>query len=473
MRSTTGWSALLLGKNGLRSAALAGGVALHAINVYLVTTILPSVVADIGGLDYYAWNTTLFVVASIIGSVLSTKCLTALGARAAYVWAGVIFAIGSGVCSLSPNMAVMILGRTIQGLGGGLLFALPYAMIRLVFAEPLWPRAMALISGMWGAATLIGPAVGGVFAEYDAWRAAFWALIPVTALFMVLAWALLPKKNTDTPRHVGVPLAQLVLLSAVVLAISLGSIKPEAIYSVLGLGVGFLLLYLVYRVEVRSTWRLLPKGGLTARSALLPLYVSMSLMVIGMTSEVFVPYFLQVLHLQTPLLAGYISALMAAGWTLGALYSSGLKSTTAMRAIGIAPFFIVTGLVLAFVFVPRFDPSWLNVAGVSAGMLVVGAGIGLAWPHLLTRVLESVAEDDKELAGASITTVQLIATAIGAALAGMIVNLGGFSSPGGVAGASSAAAWLFGVYAALSMLIFLSVRPVIRTKAERTPLDAA
>lgn len=473
MTSTTGWSALLLGKNGLRSAALAGGVALHAINVYLVTTILPSVVADIGGLDYYAWNTTLFVVASIIGSVLSTKCLTALGARAAYVWAGVIFAIGSGVCSLAPDMAVMILGRTIQGLGGGLLFALPYAMIRLVFAEPLWPRAMALISGMWGAATLIGPAVGGVFAEYDAWRAAFWALIPVTALFMVLAWALLPKKSADTSRPVGVPWAQLVLLSAVVLAISVGSIKPEAIYSVLGLAVGFLLLYLVYRVEVRSTWRLMPKGGLAARGALLPLYVSMSLMVIGMTSEVFVPYFLQVLHLQTPLLAGYISALMAAGWTLGALYSSGLKSTTALRAIGIAPFFIVAGLVLAFVFVPRFDPSLFNVAGVCAGMLAVGAGIGLAWPHLLTRVLESVAEDEKELAGASITTVQLIATAIGAALAGMIVNLGGFSSPGGVTGASSAAAWLFGVYAALSLLIFVSVRPVIRSEAERAALDAA
>ncbi|AZE73002.1 putative MFS-type transporter [Pseudomonas synxantha] len=473
MTSTTGWSALLLGKNGLRSAALAGGVALHAINVYLVTTILPSVVADIGGLDYYAWNTTLFVVASIIGSVLSTKCLTALGARAAYVWAGVIFAIGSGVCSLAPDMAVMILGRTIQGLGGGLLFALPYAMIRLVFAEPLWPRAMALISGMWGAATLIGPAVGGVFAEYDAWRAAFWALIPVTALFMVLAWALLPKKSADTSRPVGVPWAQLVLLSAVVLAISVGSIKPEAIYSVLGLAVGFLLLYLVYRVEVRSTWCLMPKAGLAARGALLPLYVSMSLMVIGMTSEVFVPYFLQVLHLQTPLLAGYISALMAAGWTLGALYSSGLKSATALRAIGIAPFFIVAGLVLALVFVPRLDPSLLNVAGVCAGMLAVGAGIGLAWPHLLTRVLESVAEDEKELAGASITTVQLIATAIGAALAGMIVNLGGFSSPGGVTGASSAAAWLFGVYAVLSLLIFVSVRPVIRSKAERAALDAA
>ncbi|BCQ62129.1 hypothetical protein PBOI14_38790 [Pseudomonas sp. Boi14] len=86
MASTSGWSALLLGKNGLRSAALAGGVALHAINVYLVTTLLPSVVKDIGGLDYYAWNTTLFVVASIIGSVLSTRALALLGPKPRTAW---------------------------------------------------------------------------------------------------------------------------------------------------------------------------------------------------------------------------------------------------------------------------------------------------------------------------------------------------------------------------------------------------
>jgi len=473
MSTATGWSALLLGKNGLRSAALAGGVALHAINVYLVTTILPTVVADIGGLDYYAWNTTLFVIASIVGSVLSTNVLTRTGARAAYVWAGIIFVLGSAVCSLAPNMGILVLGRTIQGLGGGLLFALPYAMIRLVFVQELWPRAMALISGMWGAATLIGPAVGGLFAEYGQWRAAFWALIPVSALFMLLAWCLLPRKSSDAPNPAGVPLTQLMLLIGVVLAISVGSIKPGAVYNTAGLAVGLLLLYCVFRVEARSGVRLLPKGALASGSALLPLYCSMSLMVIGMTSEVFVPYFLQILHLQTPLIAGYISALMAAGWTLGAIYSSGLKQSSIPIAITASPFFIVLGLVCSVIFVPLAGPSIMNVVGVSAAMLIIGIGIGLGWPHLLTRVLAAVPESEKELAGASITTVQLIATATGAALAGMLVNLGGFSSPGGVEGASGAAAWLFTSYAALSLLIFVSVRPIIRARIKDGSLGQA
>ena len=56
------WGDLLSGKNALRSVALSGGVALHAINIYIATTVLPSVVKEIGGLTLYAWNTTLFVV---------------------------------------------------------------------------------------------------------------------------------------------------------------------------------------------------------------------------------------------------------------------------------------------------------------------------------------------------------------------------------------------------------------------------
>ena len=78
-----GWSELLSGRNGLRSLALAGGVALHAINVYMVTTILPSAVRDIGGLAWYAWNMTLFVAASIFGSAVTPRLLAGMGPRSA------------------------------------------------------------------------------------------------------------------------------------------------------------------------------------------------------------------------------------------------------------------------------------------------------------------------------------------------------------------------------------------------------
>ena len=85
--SGASWADLLHGANALRSIALAGGVALHAINVYIATTILPSIIKDIGGLEYYAWNTTLFVVTSIVGSALSARLIQAWGPKAAYLLA--------------------------------------------------------------------------------------------------------------------------------------------------------------------------------------------------------------------------------------------------------------------------------------------------------------------------------------------------------------------------------------------------
>ncbi|MFP3519225.1 MFS transporter, partial [Pseudomonas sp. SIMBA_077] len=108
----------------------------------------------------------------------------------------------------------------------------------------------------------------------------------------------------------------------------------------------------VFALENRDGARLLPRNSLKAGSALLALYISMALLVVGMTSEVFVPLFLQVLHQQTPLLAGYIAALMAAGWTLGAIFSSGLGPRGAARAIAIGPFLVVAGLLLACLFMP-------------------------------------------------------------------------------------------------------------------------
>src|SRR5579863_8795375 len=100
------WSALLSGRNAVSSLTLAGGVALHATNVFIATTIMPSVVKDIGGLPYYAWNTTAFIVASILGSSLSTKLLQIAGPRAAYAIAALLFGLGTALSAMAPSMPV-------------------------------------------------------------------------------------------------------------------------------------------------------------------------------------------------------------------------------------------------------------------------------------------------------------------------------------------------------------------------------
>ncbi|WP_203008904.1 MFS transporter [Pseudomonas paraversuta] len=464
--ANTGWAALLSGANGVRSLALAGGVILHAVNVYIATTILPSVVRDIGGIDYYAWNTTLFVAASILGSALSARLLARTGPRGAYISASLVFAAGALICGLAPSMPVMLLGRFIQGLGGGFLFALSYAMIRLVFDESLWPRAMALISGMWGVATLVGPAIGGIFAGFGVWRAAFWSLIPVAALFALLAATVLPGRSADRAPGSPLALAQLLFLTAAVLAVSAGSVSPELSHNILGLGAAVILTALLIRSERRARHRLLPDGAFRISTALGALYATMSLLAVAVTSgEIFVPLFLQVLHHQSALVAGYLAALMGAGWTLGSVASSGASGAGIRRAILAGPILGLVGmLMLAVLMGSPSRGDWLAVMPICLALVAIGLGVGLAWPHLLTRVFQAAPAGEQDLTSASITTVQLFATALGAALAGMVANLAGLTEPGGIAGTMSAAGWLFGVFALAPVIGVFTALRVIRLR---------
>lgn len=457
------WGDLLGGRNLFFAIALSGGVALHAINIYIATTVLPSVVNEIGGLELYAWNTTLFVVASILGSALTARLLALTGPRNAYSVAALLFIAGSLICALAQNMPVMLAGRALQGLGGGFLFALCYAMIYAVFDEKLWPRAMALISGMWGVATLLGPAAGGIFAEMNIWRAAFGVLIPVTLLYMLLVWLIFPKHKRETAPPAGkLPLMQLLLLVAAVMAVSTGGMSSDVAVNVAGIGVAVVLVLLLIRREFTSEIRLLPRDALRLNSPLLALYITMGLLIIGMTSETFIPYFLQILHGQTPLLSGYLAALMAAGWTVSEIWSSGWQGRGIKRAIAIGPMLVLAGMVVLALSTPRSaGGEWIVLSLIGLGLTLVGFGIGLGWPHLLTRILQVAPTDDQDAAATSITTVQLFATALGSAVAGMLANAGGLSMPGGPEGASSAAWLLFAVMASAPLLSLLSAKRVI------------
>lgn len=461
------WGELLLGRNAARSLALSGGIALYATNTYIATTILPSVVAEIGGLELYAWSTTLYVVASILGSALTSKLLLRSGPRLAYAVATLVFMAGVMICALAPSMPVMLVGRSIQGLGGGVLLALCYSMIQLVFEERLWPRAMALVSGMWGVATLVGPAVGGVFAEMDAWRYAFGAMVPVSLAYIVLTSRALPPRDPTAATATRLPVAQLVLLAAAVLAVCAGSVSPLPSWNLLGIATCAVLVLLLIRQESRASVRLLPRDALKFSTPLCALYATTCLLVIGMSSEIFMPYFLQHLHGQSPLVAGYMAALMAAGWTVSEILSSGWTGRGAHRALLAGPLLIVAGLVILAIATPTASGGdWVLLAPICLGLFLVGFGIGLGWPHLLTRILQVASAQDQDTAASSITTLQLFAMALGAALAGVISNMAGINDAAGDAGVANAARWLFAVFTLAPMLALVMAVRATRTKED-------
>lgn len=453
------WQALFSKPNALKALVLALGVMLHATNVYLATTIMPSIVKEIGGLEYYAWNTTLFVVASVIGSVISTHQMALFGPRKAYQMGIVLFSIGTLLCTLAPTMYLLLLGRFIQGYGGGLLFALSYAMIRLVFAPKLWSRAMALISGMWGIAAFSGPFIGGVFATYGHWRWSFGSLLFFCLFIFIIASVVLPKQKNSAVA-MPIPYLKLVLLSFAIFAVSIGSTQKEIGANFIGLAIAFLFLLLLVASEKNSSTRLLPTGAYKISSTLGSTYAIMALLTLATSIEIYVPYFAQMKHNFTPLEAGYLTVLIAIGWTLSSLVFSGYKREAVYKISTIGTCLMLFSLVgLGYINQVTSLSSLVHLLLTCLFLFAIGAGIGMGWPHLLTQVFSLAPKGEEDLTASSVTTIQLIATSFGAALAGLVANLGGITDTTTLEGVTNASIYLYSCFALAPLLaLFVLIR---------------
>lgn len=438
------WRDLFSGPSGLQMAVLAGGIALHSTTLYITTSILPSVVADMGGMPLYAWNTTVFVVAAIVGAAAAVQVLQRLGVRWAYISAAAAFAAGSALCALAPSMPAMLLGRLIQGLAGGALLAGPYVLVQQALPARLWPRALALFSGMWGVATLLGPAVGGVLAQYAKWRLAFGALVVVALALAVGAAAAAWRTKPDTVAQ-ALPMRQLALLAMAVLAASTSSLAGSALLGAFSLVGALGLLVGLSRADQAAASRLLPRAAYERGGLLGPLYGTSALMAITVTcTELFIPLFLQRNQGHTPLVAGYIAAAASAGWTVGALISASMGSARAVRFARASPALCALALVVLATVMPKQSPSPTveNSAAIVLAMVALGFGVGLAWPQLANRIMVAAPPAEAEAAAGAIVTVQLIATTMSAAAGGFLIETTTRTPDTDMA---TPAAWLFGL----------------------------
>lgn len=428
---------------------LGGGIALHAVETYITATLMPSVVRDIGGLPLFAWATTLYVAASVLGASFVAVRPQGVTLNHCYRLGALLFGLGSLGCALAPAMEAVLAGRAVQGLGAGMLVALGYSFIRFVYPERLWSTASTLYAAVWGVATFLGPTVGGLFAAGSAWREAFALLVPISALMALAAPRLLPSGEAER-LTTGAPLAQILLLIGAVLALSFaGSAQTTALRGGLA-GAAVFAVAAMVAIEKHATARLLPQGTITLSSPLARVYLIMLTVLVALASDVYIPYFLQELHGVSPLVSGYIVALLALGWTVSAFLVAGLSGRRANRAIlaGAAIETAATAL-LAFM-LARHNPSGAVVplAAATALIFAMGFGTGLGWAHLVTHVLHLAPEDEKDKASAAITTMQALGTAFGAALAGIVANSAGLADPGGIEGAETAA---FRVYLLLAL----------------------
>ncbi|MBB3425087.1 MULTISPECIES: MFS transporter [Rhizobium] len=442
---------------------LGGGVTLYAVESYITATIAPSIVRDIGGLELFSWMTTLFVAAGVLGSITVATRPKGIGLRAVYVAAALIFGVGSLACAIAPTMPVLLIGRAVQGYGSGMLSGLAYAFIRFIYPEPLWRRASTLYAAIWGVATVLGPTLGGLFAAGSAWREAFLILVPVAVLMALSGRWLLPDVADDRI-DTRTPLIQIILLLAAVLFVSIAGTIEHGSYKTMLIAASIVLVATMVLIERKSEVRLLPYGAVMLSNPIARLYLTIFTMMLVLTSDIYIPYFLQTLHGVTPLVSGYLVALVALGWTIAAFFSASFSGRQAAIAIisgciletaataSLIPFLATN---TPFDTVARFAPAVIT-------MFLMGFGVGLGWAHLVTRIIGIARRTEQDKASAAISMTQSLGGAFGAALAGVIVNGAGLTYPGGISGGLSAAMWLYALMAIpglIAVALSLTIKP--------------
>ena len=446
---TTGsWRELLGPKNLGACTVLAGGVALYATNEFLTISLMPSAVGEIGGQRFYAWVTTVYLVSSVVTATTVHSLLTRLGPRWAYLLGLSVFGAGSLACAVAPSMEIMLVGRTVQGAAGGLLAGLGYAVINTALPSSLWTKASALVSAMWGVGTLLGPAAGGLFAQFGSWRWAFGVLVVLTAAMAVLVPIALPARpdaGRDDSVRTSIPVWSLLLLGAAALSVSVAGIPHDVWATAALLALGAALVAVFVYVDRRLPAAVLPPSTFGS-GPLKWIYLTLGVLMAATMVDMYVPLFGQRLAHLTPLAAGFLGAGLAIGWTIGEISSASLSSSRMIvRTVAVAPLVMATGLAMGAL--TQFEEAPVGLVPVWAvALLITGTGVGIAWPHLSAWAMTCV-DDPAEgpAAAAAINTVQLMCGAFGAGLAGVAVNLTD-------TGDATPARWLFAGFAVLAAL---------------------
>jgi MFS family permease len=419
------WLDLLGSRRTSGLLVILGGALLYATNTLLAATIAPSAIHEFGGIAYITWLTAAYLAPSIASASAGGLLSAHIGARRSFIGACVIFCAGSLVCATAGGMAPLIVGRFVQGAGGGLLSALSYVLVRRTFPQTLWARAFAAISGVWGVAVLLGPLIGGLFANSGSWRLAFVAIAAAAAALALATTRTIQRDALASQAEpTEFPFGQLCLMSLSIAAICIAQVSGDdaarVALIVAAIGAFALLCYLTRRAR----GSLLPSGAFSVRSAVgLGLWMALLLSLANDPFSLYGPLFLQELHGLTPLSAGYMVALEALSWTLGSMCVSGVSPQRRWVWLIAGPLIMGTGLA---------GIAWRMPSGTLPQLLIPiicsGFGIGSCWSFVAQCVMEAAPAGEAEIAASSVATIQLYGFAFGGAIAGLIANLIGYSS---------------------------------------------
>jgi MFS family permease len=392
-----------------------------AIEATIVSTAMPQIAAQLGGLTLYSWVFAAFLLTQTATTVVFGK-LSDLRGRKVVMLSGVaIFLIGSILCGLAWSIPALIAFRLVQGVGAGAVQPVAMTIVGDLYSVHERGKIQGWLASVWALSAVLGPLVGSIIIQRWSWAWIFWMNLPIGLAASAGFWFYLHEEKSEargTIDHVsaGVFTIAIAAIMALMTAFSTASWTEIAVIGAIAAAAvaGFVV------QERRSPepmisldlWGRRPIAAVNASS----LFAGM--VMIGLTT--FLPFFVQGVMGRTPLTAGFALSAMVLGWPIGATLSPRLWKRFGVRNVLRAGAALIPVGALAFVFLRADTPP--VVAGI--GSAIVGFGMGLSSSASIVLIQEIVDWSERGSVTAAYLFARTLGSTFGATVFGAVLNFG-------------------------------------------------
>src|SRR5712671_1213390 len=407
---------ILIAFSGLVLAML-----LAALDSTIVSTALPTIVSELGGLEHLAWVVTGYLLAQTVVTPIYGKMGDLYGRKIVLQSAIVLFLIGSALCGLSQNMTQLIVFRAIQGLGGGGLTVTTQAVVGDIIPPRDRGRYQGIFGAVFGLSSIAGPLLGGYFTTHLSWRWIFYINLPVGIGALVVLAVTLPSSSRRVARaidYVGAALLAVVLSAITLLADLGGTAYPWASPVSIGLiAISVLSLVLFVIVERGAREPVLPLHLFRQQTFVVTSVVGLIVGFALFGSVTYFPLYLQVVKGVSPTASGLQMLPMMGGMLVTSIMSGQLISRTGRYKI--FPLLGTAVMTVGLFLLSRLTPESTTTTA-SLLMLVLGVGLGMVMQVLVIAVQNDVDYRDLGVATSGATLFRLIGGSLGTAILGAI-----------------------------------------------------
>ena len=390
-----------------------------AIEGTIVATAMPGVVADLGGFNRYSWVFSAFLLAQAVSIPVFGRLSDAYGRKVAFRVGTSLFLLGSTLCGFAPSIMWLIGFRVVQGIGAGGVQPIVMTICGDLYSPVERAMVQGLVSSVFGVAAVAGPLLGVVLVDHGAWPVVFWMAIPI-GIASVAGIELFLSERIVLGHHevdyVGAALLAVSASALLLLLVEGGGLPRWAIWTAIAVGVPAAIVLGWH--ELHTAQPMLPIELLRQRMIGVGCLANAAISAVMMAISAFLPAYVQSVMGGTALAGGFVLGAMSLTWAGASILTGQLMRNGDVRNIAVlgALALVAGSLVLA-----SATPA-LGLAGLTAGSLFVGAGMGLCNTVLIVSTQASVDWGQRGAATSSILFARFIGQVLGVAGFGAVLN---------------------------------------------------